>query len=561
MPYIDSPEYYEHRKTATEMALLRRAYYDGHPYADDKASGYKNDLWVSLLGPTDEYENFPSYPDNVVKTLINLHANSIPPTQTRLVAGELEDSARDELYDKLFYFGNQYGTGLIGFMDWLNQVLIETAKVGDGLLVMRALDDPTHPLRWHYYPAECWGVEMTADADDVLFYRIEYKYKAMREIEGVDRPWEYWRRIDIYRDHIVRYIDTPVPLYLDDGRTPPARTAVDTLTGSLMRPGTEAARRDNLISGGWMPPEMPILEVDLLAEGLERSAMANFGDWIAIPLLWEYGDVEADRGQSELSVSRLQATDDVNRLFTRWKNAVIGAGEPPLAAIDLELPQEGGDEPRELTTSDVGPGAILTASSTGDRAGRMMYPENQPTQFPHKEALERLREAVFEGAPHMGLAPDQLQSYRDITGFMAIQLNYQFDQRINRLRARLIENGIFRAMHNGIRLLVQQGKLPDSMKDVVFHFEYGGPRYSPDEMLKLVTMIGMLQDRNIPAPEISALLQMVFDPVDKKALEAALEEYANNKDLMSQIQQTVLKAKANPASKPADTAGVDKKAR
>lgn len=503
MAYLDTREYYKRRKKQVEWLLLQRAYFMGHPYGPGPIDSFDySRLWEGLLSPTDD--DPPVYLDNIAKLIIETNVADVLPQGTRLsLSTTPEEETLTQLYSLLMNFGPGYPSGIEGFFEWVESILLDIAQTGDGLILVRYLPrngKQAGRIRFNYYPAECWDAEIDPDSDEVKFYRIEYKYK--------DSDGElYWRRFDVHRDHITRYRDSKALWQPDNGMPPPA---------------IEPVALDGI--GGFMPPPMDTLRRGVIQETAENSLLAELGEWVAIPLIWRRTSQESHRGDPELMTNELAAIDDVNRLLTRWKEAAINVGDPSLMALDLALPREPGDEGAELSRADLGPGAVLSCVSLDERSGKLTYPENLPTTFPHSEVLERIRSATFGNTPNIGLDPGKISRFGELSGFASMLLKYNHTQKVGQRRRRVLNNGILRALETGMQLLQLRGLLPEGISsNTSMKLEYGGPLMSPDEKLKQVTMISMLLKMGVPASEVVPL--MPFDPKDIPSLISNIESY------------------------------------
>ena len=183
MAYLDTREYYQRRKKQVEWLLLQRAYFMGHPYGPGPVDNFDySRLWEGLLSPTDD--DAPVYLDNIAKLIIETNVADVLPQGTRLsLSNTPEEETLRELYVRLLNFGPGYPSGIEGFFEWVESILLDIAQTGDGLILVRYLPgNGKHSgrIRFNYYPAECWDVEIDPDSDEVEFYRIEYKLQRQR---------------------------------------------------------------------------------------------------------------------------------------------------------------------------------------------------------------------------------------------------------------------------------------------------------------------------------------------------------------------------------------------
>lgn len=522
MPFLNTQEYRNGRKTDIELSLLLRAYYEGLPYVQDPldASSDNNQLWRRFLKPTDDPGSEPIYLDNVPRNIIDTTVSDVLPDGTRLAVDELDEEEREKLLTLLLNFGPGYGSGEDGLFDWCNSVLTDSAQTGDGLLVP-SYDPQRKQVRLNFFAHEIWDAERDASGGDeeVLFYRIEYKYK---------RPdgKEWWRRVDIHRTEIIRYEDkASFQTMFEDGKVPPA-------IGPL----------EELFRGGFSAGDMTQKERTPITE-IESAELAKLGDFLAVPIVWRRNAFGGFRGQPEIPFSMLPAVDDIQRLLTRWEGSAINVGSPPLGLIDIV---DGGDptgDPNQRVPNTVGPDSINYYQSVDDKHGRLMYPENTPTILPHDAILERIRQAAFGNTPNMGLDPGRVSRFGELTGFANKLMRGNYDQKVTQLRRRVLTNGILQALTIGARLLALKGLFPAEKVDKLkFRFEFGGPLYSPDEKLKIVTGLAMQAKLGVPAEDIAA--QMPFDAVDADALTEGIRKTVEQAELLAEMKQS-LQAGAN----------------
>jgi len=528
--FLDTQEYMQARKAAIELSLLLRAYYDGLPYVQDPLDVGANNwqLWQRFLRPTDPDGSEPTYLDNVPRNIIDTTVSDVLPDGTRLAVDGLEEEEREDLLTKLLNFGPGYSSGEDGLLDWCNSILTDSAQTGDGLLV------PTYSgerqlVRMNFYASEIWDAERDASAGDeeVLFYRIEYKYK---QADGK----EYWRRVDIHTAEIVRYEDKAgYSTLLHDGKVPPSTSP---LALSWM--------------GGFTAGRMSVRERTPLVLA-ESAELAKLGDFIAVPIIWRRNAFGGFRGQPEVPFSMLPSVDDIQRLLTRWKDSAINVGDPPLGLIDISEASDPTGDPNKKLPADVGPGSMTYFQSLDDKHGRMAYPENTPTVLPHEQVLERVRQAAFGNTPNMGLDPGRVSRFGELTGFANKLMRGNYDQKITQLRRRVLTNGILRALLVGARILALKGLFPEEkLKKLKFRFEFGGPLYSPDEKLKIVTGLAMQARLGVPPKDLAA--QMPFDPADWDELVAGIEKSVEQSNLLAEMKQALTGAASGPG-------GVDKR--
>ena len=101
MSYLDTHEYYYDRARRIEYALLRRGYMEGFPYTIDPDTRFDmGSLWQTLMTPTDEPGDFPSYLENLPMTLVRGFVDDILPPDSKLVADGISDDEAKDLFEK-----------------------------------------------------------------------------------------------------------------------------------------------------------------------------------------------------------------------------------------------------------------------------------------------------------------------------------------------------------------------------------------------------------------------------------------------------------------------------
>lgn len=523
MPFLDSLEYMARRQRAVRLSLLLRNYYRGLPYTDDPLDGGSSNyrLWVDFLDP-DDAEARLKYLDNVSRNIIDTTVSDTLPDGTRLAVDGIEEGQREDLLEKLLNFGPGYTEGEDGLLDWCNAILVDCAQVGDGLIVPSYIGERKQ-IRLNYFAGELWDAERDASQGDeeVLFYRVEYKYE---RADGKN----YWRRYDFYRDRIVRYEDKATTgTFLRDGIAPPNYMPLVMDAGFFA--GTMTQREETSISVA------------------EAQALQGIGGFHAVPVIWRRDAFDSFRGEAQVTFAQLPAIDDIQRLLNRWEDSAINVGDPTLVLFDATDPGDGTGDPNKKVSRDLGPGSFHSLQSVDDKQARIGYPDNTPSVLPHEQVLERVRQATFGNTPNMGLDPGRVSRFGELTGFANKLMRGNYDQEIVQLRRRVLTNGILRALKVAARLLAVKGALDPAMVDKIsFRFEFGGPLYSPDEKLKLISGAAIMQKVGVPAPDIAAFLP--FDSIDPDALVDGLEQAKAQTDLLAEMKQSL---QGNPDAGPA----------
>ncbi len=536
MSYLDTADYYLTRQRQVEYAILRRGYMEGFPYSIDPDTKFDlGELWKALMSPTDEEGDFPSFLENFPMMLVRGFVDDIFPPDSKLVVDGLSEKQTKDLFEKMFDFGSGYARGVDGLIQWYSEVLMDVGTVGDGLIHIRLLEKG---IRWHHYPMESWDAEAMPDSDDPEFYRVEYKYKRFIENPAKDEPdvRTFWRRIDFHKHEIVRYDDTPVPWELDDGQVPPNRMSTADVFAAFVPPDMEV---DN--------------SQDILESASEMIILRELDEFVCQQVVWRRAEPGSMRGIPEISIDRMVSTDDINRLLTSHKSAAINAGDPILAAIDLDVPEEPGEEGDELSPADVKGDILNMTSESPERAGKFGYPENQPVKFLHGEAKEEVRRAALQSSQNLGVDVKDILARGEVSGFAMSQMTTYHDKRIDRLRTRLFENALFLMFKRAQRILKLTGRIDEGQAKANIRIEYGARSLSPDELLKMTTILVMLMDKNIPEDELIRLLP--FKPHDREAVIKALAEKRKEMQENAEMLTTLRTGSIE------DGAGIDKKLR
>jgi hypothetical protein len=106
---------------------------------------------------------------------------------------------------------------------------------------------------------------------------------------------------------------------------------------------------------------------------------------------------------------------------------------------------------------------VLSCVSLDERSGKLAYPENLPTTFPHSELLERIRSATFGNTPNIGLDPGKISRFGELSGFAAMLLKFNHTQNVGQRRRLVLNNGVLRALEVGIKLQDLRSGLPDGL--------------------------------------------------------------------------------------------------
>jgi hypothetical protein len=535
--YIDSRPHYELRQKQVTWAALRRAYYEGFPYNDNPLRRYVSYFWETLMAPTDRKTRRPRYYDNVARTIIENTVNDILPSESAVRITGTDDMTAAELqklHAALFNFGPGYEQGPGGFLAWAKRCLTDTAQTQSGLIFLRLMPPIGSRgtwIAWHYYPFEAWTAEQDEVSADPLFYRIEYKYDKVDN----EKRTTFWHRVDIWRDHLVRYMDTPALVNNFDNDVPQGAMLFTT---------------DSFAS--ILPPKMTMLEDPNGRDNVERSILTALSGWVCVPLIWDRVDVSELEGASALRTNRLQAIDEVNRLITEWADAAIQHGNPDLVAIDLDVPGDEAIEQGQAVTDKFGAADIMQTISTGMFPGKMVYPDNMPTSLLHKAPLDSLRQAVFEGDPNFSIDPATIGRFGELSGFASGQLNRNHDSKIKALRDDLLTGGLLVALRRAMELLDAVGELPDGVDpEARLTVKLAGRNFSPQEELQMASTFAALQDRGVPAEDLLAYARKFLDIHDESEFLAGLAEYKTVTEKLRQLTQVAKQTKPTAAKQTA----------
>lgn len=549
MPYIDSRDFYELKQQKVTQAAVRRAYYGGFPYRDNPFEQYQAQYWASLMSPTEEVNDWPQYYDNLARIIIENTVNDILPSESSLrIKGmdKIEDANRQrDFYRQLFCLPPGYKRTPAGFISWAKKTLIDVAQTGNGLIFLRLIpanDNEPIRIKWDYYAMEAWQAEEVEKGAAPEFYRIEYKYDT---VEADNKRTTRWHRVDIYRDHIVRYHDTAALINNFDNDIPQGGriSTADTFAGIL-------------------PPRMSVQQPDPTMDSIERGIMAQLGGWVCIPLVWDRKDPADLEGVSALRINRLATIDQVNRLETGWSDAAMDHGNPQEYALDLDLPGEEGGERDETTRNDYFGRDVIIAQSSGSmtQRGTVMYPDNMPSQLLHEAPMESLRRAVFEGAANMGLNPESIGRFGQMSSYGYGLINRSQEDRVKNLREDLISSGILDALERALEMLDAVGQLPASIQgDDEPTIRMAGRSLSPDEELKMMTSLAEMYKLSFPEETILAYARKFIDIDDDETFLKSIKDYYERAQEVLEAAKAAHEPNPSPQNQGSKTPGKDNK--
>jgi hypothetical protein len=313
---------------------------------------------------------------------------------------------------------------------------------------------------------------------------------------------------------------------------------------------------------------MSAQEPDPEIDAVERMVLGKLSSWICVPLIWDRRAPEDIRGVSPLRVNRLQAIDQVNRLEPEGGDAAVQHGNPPLAAVDLDLPTEEGGEDAENTRDDFARADIMSTVSSGQttQRGTLLYPENLPRELMHEKPLDSLRRATFEGAVSFGLNPENIGRFGNMSSFGFGLLNRTQDSLVKDLRDDLLVSGLLVALQRAMEILDAIGELPSGIDpNEQPAIKISGREKSADEEQKMATVFASMQDRNVPPEDLAAYANRFLNINDMDTFIKALDEYAARQQEMVELAREAHEANISasdqqPGGKKQDSeAGKDNK--
>lgn len=558
MSVLDTKEYYARRKTAVEVRMMLRYYYEGIPYKrdpEDLANSPRDLRKAILKGNTvaiddattlrraenelpDRADNI-DYMDNLAADRIDANVAAVIPSDTALrIESEsdkgVEKEVRKELFKRLLNFGDRFNTDKPeqDFFRWLKLLLTDCAQTGDGLILVQYLpkdDVSTGRIRYQFYPYESWDRQNDPITGDLKFYRIEFKF-----IDNDGK--EYFYRRDYYPGRKVVYNNTEVPLNWNQGINPPAQTA---------------SAMDPLV--GVVPPEMHVKKVNNPAEA---AALSELGEACCVDVIWNEKNMDSYRGYPEVWFDDLPAVDSSNEILNALGEAVIIAGNPPLAAIDLQGPKGSDGKTRDLAREDMAAGAFMDMKSVdaGEHQGKMAFPDNSPSKFPHEDGLKQMRAAAMAGTPNMRLDEKGMMEISRMSGFAYMILTGQFDQKVKNIRQSAVAR-VLKALRLGIKLLRIKQELPDGLPDDFdIILDFGEQRMTEDERSKLAVTLLAYEKLGIPRDVLVKMIPGLSTDDIEKIKAGVLERADLDEELMAKEAQ-----KATQVPAPKAEGNVDKK--
>lgn len=550
MPFIDSNESKAIMRQNIDLALMVLSYYEGNPY-DNEFTG-SNLLRASYVSGDDEFysdndnkKTFRGpgydYEYNIARDRIERMVHGVVPPTARFVVEGVEDKAKTELMARLFNFGPRFDSTENSVLRFIRMVIRETAKLQDGLIVIRQLPEAAEQgkpprIRFNFYPSMNWQAEIRDGWDEeVDFYRVEKK-----EFGGTNKagqPQLFWHRMDIYRDRVQRYAPYPI-----DSHTPPWMTAPSGL-------------EDYSVWYPWYfaPPGM---EPDPAGNTpVEAAILRQIGEHLAVPVRYEERDIYGIRGCGELQLNDLRAIDRANRMLIAWSEAVEEIDFPLQVWLDCNMPKD--QTGKEIKPSSLGPGAKVQATSVDETLrGSVFYPPGSPNQLRFPEVLAQVARVSFGSIPTMGLTDEAMANVSRLSGFAFGLLNWLQEGRIADIRQTAIEDGVLAALRRGLKVLQVRNMLPAGVNadDVQFRMNYGSAPLSEDERLKRVLVCESLKT-NFGFPPEELISQLPVDIENRQAVLDGMEEAQKREEEMFDLAQQTASDKLK------DSAGVDNNAR
>jgi len=425
--YIDTVRFYRRRQAEIRYRLVIRAYCDGYPYTSnpedpEQTTGkWRKDL---LNGPYSENDRIDradgiDYMSNLALAKINNIIAGILPEDTRLTLNvpkgedgepvEIPEKAREELFRRLLYFGRRFDTGSpeTDFMAWLDQVLVDLAKGGDGLILTGSTEaegDEPGRIRYDFYNYETWAPEVDIHGEPV-FYRVEWRFV---DVDGEEK----WYRRDYFPDHKLVYFDSPmeVPNFPENSPAVKQATALDATAGTMPRRMRIKDRSD------------------------ENGVLKELGDYCVVDVYWDLGDIGDFRGKPEITIEDLPGIDADNELLNYLIKGTAYVSNPVLAAIDLEQARGEDGRPAVISREDYAPGAVVERSTSGDHQGKLTYPENLPGEFPNAETRKEIKATLMGCVPDIRPDIEGMRELSRLSGYAYQTILKSFNKLITRRR-------------------------------------------------------------------------------------------------------------------------------
>lgn len=556
MSTIDTREYYAKRKAAIEIRLMLRYYYEGIPYKYDPEdlAASPREIRRSILrnttvqisedntselrrvrSETPDRSDGIDYMDNVAADRIDAVVGAVLPADTALRIdiesddGETKEPTtvtkkdRKKLFRQLLNFGDQFDSDKPeqDFMRWLKLVLTDVAQTGDGLILVQYLP-PDEKLKlpgrikYEFYSYECWDRQNDPITGELQFYRVEFKYV---DENGKER---FYRR-DYHPGKKIIYNEPEATIEFQKG-IPPAHH--------------EGIPMDPMI--GILPPKF----VEQ-SETTEAGALTELGAAPCVDLIWNEKNMDSYRGFPEIWFDDIPGIDSTNEILNALTEAVVYAGNQPLIALDVKGPEGSNNKPRDLRKEDMAAGAIANLRSLGNdesKQGKVFFPENTPTVFPHDQGMKQVRAAAMGGIPNARFNDADLEKLSRLSGFAYTILTGQFDQRVKDIRRSAVDR-VLKALRLGIRLLRIKNALPDGLPDDFdITLDYGDQKITEDERSKLAVTLLAYDKLGVPRDVLIKMIPGLSTDDIEKTLAGVRERQQLDEELMVKQIETVTQA-------------------
>lgn len=532
--YIDTTRSYRRRQAAIKYRLVLRAYYDGYPYTqnpedpEETTGTWRQEL---LGGGPYVQDDRPDradgidYLSNLARAKIDNIIAGILPEDTRLTLkvpstegggpAEVPEPVREELFRRLLYFGRRFDTGNpeTDFFAWLDQVLVDVAKAGDGLVQVgstEAAEEEPGRIKFTYYNYETWAPELNKH-DEPVFYRVEWKYV---DIDGTEK----WYRRDYFPDRKVVYRDAPVDVAKQTDASPAARqtTALDA-TAALM-------------------PRKMIIETVTDEDGV----LSDLRDFCVVEVIWKAADIGEYRGRPEITIEDLPAIDADNQVLNSHVAGTMYSGNPPLNFIDLEMPKGEDGKTRLVSAAEYAAGACNNLySSTEEHQGKAAYPENLPVALPHAETRKEVKATMMGAVPDIRPDIDGMKELSRLSGYAYQTILKPFNKIITKHRQYTIGK-VLKALRLGIKLLRIHGWLPAGLPEGVdIDISYGKSTLTEDELLKQATRIVAYWKMGVPAEVLVQLIPLPPELVLQTIRAVTERQDLEEESLLADIEQAL----------------------
>lgn len=563
---LGTPAYYAKRKAEIEARMVLRYYYQGVPYGTDpddlgmipgvlRQSVLHGDATMidedgnlrRVKSTKPDRADDIDYMENLARERIDAIVSAVIPSGTAIrLEVETEEGSkqedipkkvRQELFKRLLNFGDRFNTDKHedDFLRWVKLALKDIAQTGDGAILTQyvppdeALNLPGR-VRYVFYPYEAWDRQNEPIFGDLEYYRVEFLYV------GNDSKHYFYRR-DYHPGFKKIYHD---------------KEADDNWERGIMPPKHSAVALDSI--AGVVPPKIEFKE-----ESTEDGALSDLGECCFVEVLWNEKDMDSYRGYPEIWYDDLPSIDAANEILNALPEAVIYAGNQPLAMIDCHAGIGPDKKPIEIKRADMAAGARMELVSTHDiHPGKLTFPEHPPTQLLHDDGLKHMRAAAMAGTPNMRLDQKGMMEISRLSGFAYQILTSQFMERVEEIRKGAVAR-ILKGLRLGIKLLKLKDELPAGLPDDFdIVLDYGETKMTEDELVKQATRLLVYDKLGIPRDVIIRLIPGISTDDIEKVIAGVLEkQQLDEKVLIGGMQQAAGAAIKTPEAGD----NVDNKAR